>query len=80
MEDLCVVYVCWDEVVIRKLYKVLGGVVFLESLLFEVVEKGIDLYYWVEVICKGREVDLLEGYSFYDKDGYEWCEICIKWW
>ena len=79
-EDLRAVHACWDEAVIRKLHKALGGAVLPESLLPEAAEKGTDLYHWVEVTCKGREADLPEGYSFHDKDGHERREIRIKWW
>ena len=79
-EDLRAVHACWDEAVIRKLHKALGGAVLPESLLPEAAEKGTDLYHWVEVTCKGREADLPEGYNFHDKDGHERREIRIKWW
>ncbi len=50
------------------------------ELLPAAAEKGSRLYESVEVTCKGKEVPLPEGYSFYDKDGHERREIRTKWW
>jgi len=74
-------HACWDKDAISYLNKqtkntgVLSAKQFVQS-----SKKGNKLYEAVEATCKGLEVELPKGISFFDKDGTERFDIRVKWW
>ena len=77
LPGLRVVHACWDESAIA----VLGDRTSLEEpLLLKAAIKGSPEYHAVEVLLKGREIRLPDGYLFDDGDGYVRDKIRTKWW
>lgn len=50
------------------------------DLLIEASERGSQAFEDVEALLKGRELELPDGITFKDKDGFERDAIRIKWW
>ena len=83
LDDFRVIHACWDQNIIDDLKQnnrltqdnCLVGEYYLEA-----STKGSELYQDIEVILKGKEMELPEGISFNDKDGKKRHEIRIKWW
>ena len=83
LDGFRVIHACWDQKIIDDLKQnnrltednCLVGDYYLEA-----STKGSELYQAIEVLLKGKEMELPEGISFNDKDGKERHEIRIKWW
>lgn len=83
LDDFRVVHACWDQQIIDGLKqnnKLTQDNCLVGDYYQEASTKGSELYQDIEVILKGKEVELPEGISFNDKDGNERHEIRIKWW
>ncbi|MCC5933892.1 MAG: metallophosphoesterase [Balneolales bacterium] len=74
------VHACWDETRIAFLRDRMPAARLSDSLLTEAAARGSELYDAVEVVLKGREIDLPEGLFFYDKDGHIRYNMRIRWW
>lgn len=74
------VHACWDDTRIAYLRDRMGGIRMKEALLEESAQRGSELYEAVEIVLKGREIDLPEGQFFFDKDGHIRYNMRIRWW
>jgi len=76
-----VVHACWDEGAMARLQPAVGeGNRLSASLLKNASIKGRQEFRDVEVLLKGKEVPLAEGFTITDKDGHERKNIRIRWW
>ena len=83
LDTLRVVHACWDQHLIDDLKqhnRLTQDNCLADKHYLEASTKGTQLYQDIEVILKGKELDLPEGMSFNDKDGNQRHEIRIKWW
>jgi len=83
LDDFRVIHACWDQQIIDALKqnnKLTWDNCLIDDYYQEASAKGSELYQDIEVILKGKEMELPEGISFNDKDGKERHEVRIKWW
>ncbi len=81
LDGFRVVHACWDQHIIDKLTpKLTQDNCLMEEYYLDASLEGNDVYEFVEVLLKGKEISLPDGISFHDKDGNERHEIRIKWW
>ena len=75
------IHACWDEKSIEWVKPYLNLDNTLKNEFYpESAQKGTDLFYVVDRLLKGVEVELPKPYSFHDKDGKERHHIRVKWW
>jgi hypothetical protein len=74
---LRVVHACWDADEIAFLN---GDNRLTDDLLFKSAIKGTLAYRAIDVLLKGKEVELPAGHTFTDKEGTIRREIRVKWW
>jgi hypothetical protein len=75
------VHACWDGERIRRMSEVLTAQHTLtDDVLFEATTKGTASYDDVEVLLKGPEVRLPDGYGYVDKDGNKRHKARYAWW
>lgn len=80
LDGLRAVHACWDDVEIGKIdsqFQQSGG--FTDQLLTSACLPGRPLFDSVEVVLKGKEMQLPDGYSFLDKDGHERTKTRMRW-
>lgn len=75
-----VVHACWAPEKIEVLNQQFGGDQLKMELLEASTLKGNDLYEAVEIVLKGRELDLPFEQSFLDSDGHVRNQVRVKWW
>ena len=81
MPDIRTIHACWDKAAIKRIADFQHGDYLLsDELLIAASRKGSQLFQDVELILKGKEVQLPEGCSFEDKDGNIRNETRIRWW
>lgn len=79
--DLRVIHACWDKHEIAEILRYQDGNNSLsEQLLRESCRHGTWQFKAVETILKGKEIPLMPGASFKDKDGNERHNIRVRWW
>jgi hypothetical protein len=75
------VHACWHQPSMDQLRPLMGE---NQTLTDELVSLGSRKGHWahqaLEVICKGPEVELPEGFSFKDKEGKVRTEVRVRWW
>jgi hypothetical protein len=75
-----VVHACWDQEHLDVLATI-NGSNFLKSEFLEYsATDGTALFKALEIVLKGHEINLPNGISFLDKDGYKRTQIRVKWW
>jgi hypothetical protein len=78
---LRVVHACWHQPFMDRLLPLMGP---NQTLTDELILCGSRKSHWayqaIEVICKGPEVELPEGFSFKDKEGKIRTEVRVRWW
>ena len=78
---LRIVHACWDQPSIDLLQKAMGsGSKLTDEMILLGSRKGHAIYEAIEIVCKGREVDLPAGISFQDKEGKVRREVRVRWW
>ncbi len=77
MGDFRVVHAAWDEPSKAALK---GRDRLDEATLHKSARKGTPEYDAVEVLLKGREIELPKGYRFSDKSGFSRSKIRTRWW
>ncbi|HXI49725.1 MAG TPA: metallophosphoesterase [Steroidobacteraceae bacterium] len=78
---LRIVHACWDQPSIDLLQKAMGsGSKLTDEMILLGCRKGHAIYEAIEIVCKGREVDLPAGISFQDKEGKVRHEVRVRWW
>ena len=81
LKGVRIIHACWDKEAIKRIADFqYGDSLLSDELLIESSIKGSQLYEDVELILKGKEVQLPEGCSFKDKDGNIRNETRIRWW
>lgn len=80
LPDLRVVHACWHEPSRAVLDKYSDKGVLHSTSWVEASTKGHELFNAIEVLCKGWEVPLPNGYSFLDKEHNVRTDIRTKWW
>ena len=74
--DLRIVHACWDPAALVGL----GTATIDADLLVAASRDGSDEFRWVEMLCKGPEVELPGGLTFTDKDSIERTHARYRWW
>ena len=74
------VHACWHEPSLEVLADYATDGVLHEDAWVAANTKGHELFTAVEVLCKGWEVRLPDGYAFLDKSGHPRTEIRTRWW
>ncbi len=69
------VHACWHPPAIERMPQFLD-----ESLVVRASTEGAQAYEDVEVLLKGPEISLPEGYGFNDKSGVRRTAIRVRWW
>ena len=81
LPGLRVVHACWDDKLMQGLqgrYPSINR--YLDNeLLVRASRKGQNEYEAVEILLKGKEIELPNGQSFFDKDGNERHAVRIRW-
>jgi hypothetical protein len=78
---LRVVHACWHQPFMDRLQPLMGpNQTLTDELILWGSRKGHWVYQAIEVICKGPEVELPEGFSFKDKEGKIRTEVRVRWW
>ncbi len=80
LPELRVIHACWHQPSLTILNKYATNGVLHDDAWVAASTKGHELYNAIEVLCKGWEVSLPDGYSFLDKDKNKRTEIRTKWW
>ena len=83
LDEFRVIHACFDQQIIDNLKLndwLTNDNCLLEGAYYEASTKGNVVYEAIEVLLKGKELLLPNGYSFKDKDGNQRNEIRIKWW
>lgn len=82
-DEFRVIHACWDKNIIDDIRAkgYLNNDNSLKTEFFpQAAQKGHELYEAIEILLKGKEINLPSGESFQDKDGNVRNEIRIKWW
>lgn len=81
LDGLRLVHACWDEEKIRYL-KGQADVnsPISDDFLRRSADKGTAEFAAVDMVLKGREVDLPDGLSYEDKDGHLRRRVRVRWW
>ena len=81
LEGANVVHACWDEESFAIIDEALARHGELtDEFVVEGSRNGSRLYAAIDVVLKGREMDLPDGVTFSDKDGHERHEARVRWW
>lgn len=78
--DIRVVHACWDEEALAEIdeaYARHGGCT--DALLVEAWDRNSPLFAALEIVLKGKEIDLPAGASFVDKDGHRRYAARVRW-
>jgi hypothetical protein len=81
LDGIRVVHACWDEPMMERLRARHPTVnqYLDDKLLVAASRKGTDEYEAVETLLKGKEVELPNGQSFFDKDGNPRHAVRMRW-
>ncbi|MBY6064515.1 metallophosphoesterase [Pseudidiomarina sediminum] len=80
LPQLRVVHACWHEPSLTLLNQYADNGALKEEAWCAANTKGHALYHAIEVLSKGWEVELPDGYAFLDKDKHPRTAIRTKWW
>lgn len=81
LEGFRVVHACWHQPSIDVLRPLLSLKLSLtDATLLQAHDPGSEAYRASEIILKGLEVPLPDGFSFLDKDGHRRQDVRIRWW
>ena len=81
LDGVRVVHACWDEALMKRLQDKHPSVneYLDDDLLVAASRKGSEEFEAVETLLKGREIELPDGQSFFDKDGNARHNVRIRW-
>ena len=81
LNGIRVVHACWDEALMQLLQDRHPSVneYLDDDLLVAASRKGSDEYKAVETLLKGKEIELPDGQSFFDKDGNPRHNVRVRW-
>jgi hypothetical protein len=81
LDGIRVVHACWDEAAMQTLAPCLSAKhTVLENTWSHLFLYGSPEFRASELLLKGEELDLPDGFSFQDKDGYTRQKTRVKWW
>lgn len=81
LDGLRVVHACWDPESIAALQpRLASGNRLTRELLVEACRQDTQAFRAVEILLKGKEIQLPDEHSFRDKDGVARQRIRIRWW
>ena len=80
MDGIRMAHACWDINWMLKILKTYAGNTLTDTLLHKSCNKDEWEYDAIETLLKGKEIPLVAGSSFMDKDGNERNHIRIRWW
>jgi len=80
IDGIRIVHACWDTDMIDFVSNALPTHRLTWDFLLKSADKNQREYYAIEILLKGKEVELPENYIFTDKDGTTRKTIRIKWW
>lgn len=80
LPELRVIHACWHRPSLNVLSKHAADGVLHPDAWVAANNKRHELYNAIEVLCKGLEISLPDGYSFLDKSAHRRTEIRTKWW
>ncbi len=81
LDGIRVVHACWDEALMSLLQNKHASVneYLDDDLLVAASRKGSEEYEAVETLLKGKEIELPDGQSFFDKDGNARHNVRVRW-
>jgi hypothetical protein len=81
LDGIRVVHACWDEALMKLLQDTHPSVneYLDDDLLVAASRKGSEEYEAVETLLKGKEIELPDGQSFFDKDGNPRHNVRVRW-
>ena len=80
LEDIRLIHACWDRSLINKIESTYGSNMLTDDLLDASTIKGSEEYNALEVLLKGKEVNLPKDAFFYDKEGIKRHNMRVRWW
>ena len=80
LDGIRLVHACWEQSLIDGIESAYGSNLLSEELLAASTTKGSWEYEALEVLLKGKEVNLPEGIFFHDKEGIQRHNMRVKWW
>lgn len=80
LDGLRLVHACWDKSWMQRIKQNYEGNTLTDVLLNKSCDKDSWEYDAIETLLKGKEIPLVSGSSFMDKDGNERNHIRIRWW
>lgn len=80
LDGLRFVHACWDLEEVKFLENILNDNKLTYETLIRSVDKRTRLYKAIEVVLKGKEIDLPDDNTFSDKNGHPRKEIRVQWW
>jgi hypothetical protein len=79
-EDLRVIHACWDEAALNRISKWSPDGLINEEILLAASRSDNQMYHDIEVILKGKELELPRGQHITDKGGIKRHHIRVRWW
>lgn len=80
VEGLRAIHACWDEAAINRLTGSIPNGLITNDVLVAASRSDNQMYHDIEVILKGKELELPRGYRITDKAGIERHHIRVRWW
>ena len=80
LDEVRLIHACWDETHINFIKEKYGSNNLTDQLLAKATQKHTEEYEAIEVLLKGKEVDLPEGVFYYDKEGIRRENMRVRWW
>ena len=80
LDGIRLVHACWEQSLMDRIESVYGSNMLSEQLLASSTIKDSWEYEALEVLLKGKEVNLPGGVFFHDKEGIKRHNMRLKWW
>ena len=80
LDEVRLIHACWDETHINFIKEKYGSNYLTDELLAKATQKHTEEYEAIEVLLKGKEVDLPEGVFYSDKEGIRRENMRVRWW
>ncbi len=80
LDGIRVIHACWDQNTIDAVKEIFNGDTISEEALHEALTHPTPLFRQLELLLKGVETDLPQGYIFTDSYGIKRESVRAKWW
>ena len=80
IDGLRVVHACWDETALDRVSKCAPDALLNDDMLVAASDKDHQMFHDIEVILKGKELELPRGQHIVDKGGIKRHYIRVRWW